>query len=115
MSAALGLFQASLVAGAPLGHFAWGGQHRVLPPPLRAGSAVAIVLYALFAAIILQRAGLVALLPTVVVDIGIWIVLGYLVLGIGVNAISRSRPERLTMVPVCAALSVLVLVVAMGW
>jgi hypothetical protein len=115
MLAALGLFQALLVAGAPLGHVAWGGQHRVLPRHLRAGSAVAIVIYALFAATIVQRAGLLALFPAAVADIGIWIVLGYLVLGIGANAVSRSRVERLTMVPVSAILAALVLVVAMGW
>ena len=27
--AALAIFQLALVFGAPLGHFAWGGQHRV--------------------------------------------------------------------------------------
>ncbi len=49
--AALAGFQAALLAGAPLGEYAWGGQHRVLPRRLRIGSAVAIVLYLLFAVI----------------------------------------------------------------
>ena len=48
LMAALALFQLTLVLGAPLGHFAWGGQHRVLPGGLRIGSLVAIPLYALF-------------------------------------------------------------------
>ena len=113
--AALAVFQAALVAGAPLGHFAWGGQNRVLPRNLRIGSVIAIVLYAGFAAIILQRAGIVAWLPAPVADIGIWVVLGYLVLGIPLNAISRSLPERYTMTPVVALLVLLVLTVAMGW
>ena len=94
MLAALAVFQAALVAGAPLGHFAWGGQNRVLPPNLRIGSVIAILLYAGFAAIILQGAGIVAWLPAPVADIGIWVVLGYLVLGIPLNGISRSLPER---------------------
>lgn len=115
MLAALTIFQAALIAGAPIGHFAFGGQHRILPRNLRIGSAVAIGLYALFAAILLQRAGLVTLLPAPVADIGIWVVFGYSVLGIGMNAISRSRPERLTMVPVCIVLALLQLTVAMGW
>ncbi len=115
MLAALAIFQAALVAGAPLGHFAWGGQNRVLPRKSRIGSVVAIVLYAGFAAIILQRAGIVAWLPASVADIGIWVVLGYLVLGIPLNAISRSPPERYTMTPVVTVLVLLVLIVSMGW
>lgn len=47
----LAVFQAGLVAGLPLGRFAWGGQHIVLPSRLRIGSAVSIVLYAVFAGI----------------------------------------------------------------
>ncbi len=42
-------------------------------------------------------------------------VLACLVLGIFMNGISRSLPERLTMVPVCIVLAGLTLVVAMGW
>jgi hypothetical protein len=115
MLAALAVFQAALVAGAPLGHFAWGGQNRVLPRNLRIGSVVSIVLYAAFAVIILQRAGVVAVLPAPVADIGIWVIAGYSVLGIPLNAISRSLPERFTMTPVVTLLFVLVLTVAMGW
>lgn len=113
--AALALFQLALILGAPIGRFAWGGQHRVLPRNLRFGSVVAIALYALFSAILLQRADLIAVLPGPVVDIGVWAVLAYLVLGIFMNGISMSLPERLTMVPVCIVLAGLTLVVAMGW
>jgi hypothetical protein len=113
--AALAVFQAALAGGAPMGQFAWGGQHRVLPGNLRIGSVVAIVIYAVFAALILQRAGLVMWLPALVVDIGIWAVLAYLVLGIPMNAISRSLPERYTMTPVITVLALLVLSVAIGW
>jgi hypothetical protein len=113
--ACLALFQAALIAGAPIGQFAWGGQHRVLPRTLRIGSTVAIVIYALFAVLLLQKAGVIALLPGPVVQIGLWVQFAYLVLGIGANAISRSRAERLTMTPVCLMLATLVLIVAMGW
>ena len=98
-----------------MGHFAWGGQHRVLPRNLRVGSLVAIGLYAIFAAIILQRAGLVAWFPAPVADIGIWVVLAYLVVGVPMNAVSRSLQERYTMTPVVTVLALLVLIVAMGW
>lgn len=110
---ALAIFQAALIAGAPLGHFAWGGQHRVLPRRLRIGSAVAIVLYGLFALILMMRAGLLAPWPdTGWITFASWVILAYLALGVVMNAISRSLPERLTMTPLVVALLVLSLVVA---
>lgn len=114
MLAALALFQAALVGGAPYGRFAWGGKHHVLPPLLRGGSFLAIVLYGIFAAIIVQRAGFVSVLPAAIVDTGIWVVAGYLALGVPMNAISRSLPERLVMTPVALVLLAAVLIVAFG-
>lgn len=57
---ALAVFQALLVAGAPLGQFAWGGRSRVLPAGLRVGSAVAIAVYTVVATVVLRRAGVVS-------------------------------------------------------
>lgn len=54
--AALAVFQGALIAGAPIGHLAWGGQHRILPCKLRISSAVSIPVYALFGYIALARA-----------------------------------------------------------
>lgn len=110
----LAVFQLALIAGAPLGHFAWGGQVRVLPSGKRIGSAISIVLYALFALIVLQRAGLVDALPAPIVDVGIWVLVAYSALGIIMNGISRSKPERWTMTPLCVLMTVLTLVVALG-
>jgi predicted Co/Zn/Cd cation transporter (cation efflux family) len=112
--AALAVFQLALVAGAPLGRFAWGGQHVVLPPRLRAGSVVSVVLYALFALLMLQAAGATSLLPDGVAAVGIWVLTGYLALGVALNAISRSRPERLVMTPVALVLLAVCLVLALG-
>src|SRR5688572_13829069 len=98
--AGLAVFQAALAAGAPIGRFAWGGQHRVLPTKLRIGSAVSIVLYALFALIILAAAERASDgTGAVGTDVGIWALTAFFVLGVGMNAISRSRPERLVMTP----------------
>jgi hypothetical protein len=112
----LAIFQAALAAGAPLGRFAWGGQADTLGTPLRIGSVVAIGLYALFALIVLQRAGLLQLLPLdrPMVGVGAWVIVGYLALGVVVNAISRSKPERYVMTPVALALLALALTVARG-
>jgi hypothetical protein len=110
----LAVFQLALALGAPLGHFAWGGAHRVLPPKLRIGSLVSIVIYALIVVIALDRSRVIDVVPDPVSTVGMWVVFGYFVLGIPLNAVSRSRPERFTMTPVVLVLAVLSLLVALG-
>ena len=112
--ACLAVFQLLLVAGLPLGRFAWGGQHDVLSRGLRIGSAISVVLYAVIAAVVLQAAGEIDVFPDSVADVGIWVVTGYFALGILLNGISRSRYERLVMTPVVLVLAVCCLVVAVG-
>ena len=113
--AALAIFQGLLIAGAPIGRFAWGGQHDVLPTRLRVGSTVSIVLYAAFAAVILERAGLLTVIDNVTfVQVTTWILFGYFTLGIAMNGISRSKPERNTMTPVSLLLAALLHLVALG-
>jgi hypothetical protein len=112
--AGLAVFQVLLVAGAPLGRFAWGGQHEVLPTGLRIGSVVSVVLYALFAAVVLQAAGRISLVADGLVGVAIWVLTGYFFLGIVLNGISRSRPERLVMTPVVLTLSICCLLIALG-
>ena len=112
--AALAAFQAALIAGAPLGHLAWGGRDRVLPGGKRIGSLVSIALYLVFALIVLSRAELVAVVPGAVAAVSAWMLVAYFVLGVALNAASRSRPERWTMVPLSLALAVLTLLVALG-
>jgi hypothetical protein len=109
----LAVFQAGLVAGRPWGRLAWGGQHEVLPARLRIGSAVSIVLYAAIAAVVLTAAVLVRLVPRGFADVAIWLLVGYFALGILLNGISRSRPERVVMTPLVLLLSLCCLVVAL--
>lgn len=113
--AGLAVFQLALALGAPLGHFAWGGQHKVLPRGLRIGSLFSIVLYGLFSAIVMMRSGLLAPWPNAGwIGPAAGVLVAYLGLGIVMNAISRSRPERLTMTPLVAVLCALTLVVALS-
>jgi hypothetical protein len=113
--AALAVFQAFLVAGAPLGRFAWGGQHQVLPVSLRVGSVVSIVIYTLIATVVLARADLVSAgIADDVVRTATWVIVAYFFLGIGLNLASRSKPERVVMTPVVAVLCALCAVVALG-
>lgn len=103
--ATLTIFQLLLIAGQPLGRYAWGGQHDVLPNNLRIGSMVSIVLYAVFAVIILETAGLITL-GFAIPGWAIWVLAGYSTLGVLMNAISRSKPERNVMTPVALLLAV---------
>lgn len=111
--ATLTVFQLLLVFGAPLGSFAWGGQHQVLPPRLRIGSAVSIAVYAVLAAIVLARANLLATsVPEGAERAAAWVVTSYFLLAVGANLASRSKPERAVMTPVAAVLCALCCVVA---
>ena len=106
--AGLAVFQVLLIAGLPLGHFAWGGQNRVLPARLRWGSVVSIALYAAFAVVALERAKLIDLIPSDgFIAVLMWVIAGYLLLGVLMNLLSRSKAERLTMTPVALVLGVL--------
>ena len=113
--ALLAIFQLALALGAPLGRFAWGGRHRVLPARLRVGSVVSILIYGLIAIIAWDRVGAIDVFAAPISEVGMWVVFGYFALGIPMNAISRSKPERYTMVPVSIVLAVLSFLIAMGF
>jgi hypothetical protein len=110
--AALALFQLALAAGAPLGALAWGGAQVRLPTRLRAASVASIVLYLVFALILLDRAGTIDILPDGVARVAAWVLAGYFALGIVLNVLSRRRAERFVMTPVVAILAVLSAIVA---
>ena len=113
--AALAVFQVLLIAGAPLGHFAWGGRNRVLPARLRWGSVVSILLYAAFAVVALERAKLIDVIGSDgFIAVLMWVIAGYLLLGVLMNILSRSKPERYTMTPVALVLAGLALVLALS-
>lgn len=110
--ALLAIFQISLIAGAPLGNYAWGGKYKILPLKLRISSVFSILLYALFAVTILGKAGIVT--PISYTNILVWILAGYLTIGIVMNGISRSHKERNIMTPIAAILAVLAIIVALS-
>lgn len=108
------LFQLALAFGAPWGSFAWGGQHSGgLPAGYRVGSLLSVFIYGFIALIALDKFGMLSLFPDGFAKIAMWAVFGYLTLGVLMNAVSRSRAERLTMTPVAAALAVLALLIAL--
>jgi hypothetical protein len=108
---ALAVFQALLVFGLPLGRFAWGGQHEVLPTRLRVGSLVSLVIYVLIGWVLLTRAGQDSG-GHGVVAVAAWVIAGFFLLGAAGNLASRSRSERFVMTPVAVLLCALTVVVA---
>lgn len=113
--AGLTVFQAALIAGAPIGRMAWGGQHDVLPAKLRIGSAVSIALYVLFAYAALAKAGLAPpLVNETFTSVSSWVLTAYFALGVVMNGISRSKPERLIMTPTALLLAALYLVLSLS-
>jgi hypothetical protein len=113
--AALAVLQLLVAAGKPYGRLVWGGAHRVLPARLRVGSVIAVGLYAAFTLVLLDRAGLLPVFGSGAFRVvAAWALVAYLATGIVLNAISRSRPERLTMTPVTAVLAGCALLVAVS-
>lgn len=110
---AVGIVQILCIIGLPFGALVWGGRHRVLPRGARIASALALLVYAGLALILLARAGLVGAGGQGVLVMAAWAVVGYFVLGTAMNALSRSRPERLVMTPVCGALAACSFLVAL--
>jgi hypothetical protein len=110
----LAVLQVLVASGRPYGRLVWGGQHQVLPRSLRVGSAVSPLLYAGFAALLLSRSGVLPGGETGPVVVGTWVLVAYLAVGVVVNGISRSRPERFVMTPLTLVLAGCALVVAIA-
>jgi hypothetical protein len=113
--AGLAVFQLLLVAGLPLGRFAWGGQHNILPPRLRVGSVISVLIYVVFAFVALERGGMTNAITAPLVEfIAMWVIAGYLVLGVLMNLASKSPQEKRVMVPVALGLAILAILIAVG-
>ena len=111
----LGLFQLSLALGAPMGQFAWGGKYKVLPRNLRIGSILSLIIYLGIAICLLSKSGIYQIIQQgTLLNILVWVIFVFLVLGIFMNAISRSKRERYTMTPIVILLASCALAVALA-
>ncbi|EHK88788.1 hypothetical protein ACQPZU_14985 [Saccharomonospora azurea] len=111
---ALAILQVLLIAGRPLGSLGWGGRHRVLPTRLRVASGISIVLYGLFALLLLSRAGVLPGADASPVVVGTWLLFAFCAISVVMNGLSRSRPERLVQTPASVVLALAVLVIALS-
>ncbi|MBP7094352.1 MAG: hypothetical protein KBB72_09930 [Candidatus Kapabacteria bacterium] len=107
-------FQIALGLGAPWGRFTLGGKYPdVLPMKARLIPVFSTVVLAFLIAIVLTRAGLIRpdlLEPS---RIAIWLPVTYMALGLGLNSVSKSKPERRLWVPVILVMLVCTLIVAL--
>ena len=111
----LSLLQLSLALGAPMGQFAWGGKYKVLPRNLRIGSILSLIIYLGIAICLLSKSGIYQIIQQgTLLNILVWVIFVYLVLGIFMNAISCSKRERYTMTPIVILLASCALTVALG-
>ena len=110
------LFQLALVLGAPMGEYAFGGQYPgKLPTRYRVTSAFSFVLLLAMGGHYLAQAGVFTpLLPDGQNAFVNWVLVGFNLLGLIMNSISRSKKERQMWVPVLLLSVVLAIIVALG-
>lgn len=90
------VFQAALVIGLPCGKMAWGGQHTgKLPNNLRIASAISALFFIFCILVVLSYSEANDLIPLGFSKYFLWFLTAYFVLGIFMNALSRSKLERL--------------------
>lgn len=89
-------FQIALALGAPLGEAAWGGKHKnVLPRNLRIGSLFAAASLLFMSLVVLSASSSVNLYPESFTTVVLWVMAIYFAIGIVMNALSRSKVERI--------------------
>ena len=110
------MFQLALVLGAPMGEYAFGGQHKgKLPTRFRAASAFSFVTLIALGGHYLAQAGVFTpLLPTMLNGWVNWALVAFNVAGLIMNSISRSKKERQLWVPVLLLSVVLAFIVALA-
>ena len=114
--ALVSLFQIALIAGAPMGEYAFGGQNPgKLPAKFRIGSVFTLAIYVGIIGHLLAQLGILPkMLPVGLNSVANWAIFGLNLLGLLMNAISRSKKERNMWVPVLLLSVVLSIIVALG-
>ena len=106
-------FQLALAAGAPWGDRAMGGRYPGrLPPAVRVAEVVQAAVQVVLALVVLDAAGVVALGWAIAHPWLPWVPVVVALLSTALNAVTRSRPERQTWLPVASAMLMASLVVA---
>ena len=113
MLGVLAIFQIALAAGAPLGKYAWGGEHITLPLNLRLGAISAVLRYAFIAFIALDRSGTIAVLPGEFSFWVMWLIVAHLGFSVILSLLSKSKDEKMTLAPYTFVMGLLSLLIAL--
>ncbi|MEW9108100.1 MAG: hypothetical protein AB2374_02045 [Cytobacillus gottheilii] len=103
----IAIFQVLLALGFPLGEFALGGFHKVLPKKWRFVSIGNAVILILFAWIFLQHAYILESILPFSTHVFVWIIAIFLALNSVANLFSVSKKEKYVMTPLSAAACIL--------
>ena len=107
------IFQLLLAFGLPLGKYAWGGYHTVLPKNLRIGSFVSAIIFFVAILISLHYLSLITFLEGyAVLDIVLWFYFVLFALSTFANIMSKSKMEKRIMIPVALILAISFLILA---
>lgn len=114
MLAGIAVFQLLLALGRPYGKFSWGGQYPgVLPMGYRIASGVSIAIYMFLISVVLSETGVIDIYSDSFENIGMWVVVTLSGISVLMNAVSRSKPERLW-APYAAVMLVLSLILVLA-
>ena len=103
----MSVFQLLLVLGLPLGRLAYGGKYEKLPSKMKITSLIGIVIFIFASLSVLERAKIITLFNNLMfVTVFIWIIAVYLAFNTLMNAISKSKWEKLIMTPISLTLTI---------
>jgi len=109
------LFQLALAFGAPWGEYTLGGRFSgQLPAKLRVAALAQILVMAVFALIVLVRAGLIFSGLYAIGRVAIWFVVAFFVLGTFANLSTPSKGERLLWGPVNVLMLIMTVMIAVS-
>ncbi len=103
----MSIFQFLLVLGLPFGHLAYGGKYKKLPSKMKIISLIGIVIFIFASLSILEQAEIITIFNNLMlVTVFVWIIAVYLAFITLMNAISKSRWEKLIMTPISLTLAI---------
>jgi len=111
--AVMSIIQLLLALGLPYGRLAFGGKYEKLPTRMRIFSVIAIIIFVFASISILERAGIIIIFNNpIFIAVFIWIIAIYLAFNTLLNAISKSKWEKVIMTPISLILAICCFIVA---
>jgi len=111
----MSIVQLLLALGLPLGHLAYGGKYEKLPTNLRIMSLIAIGIFTFASIAVLSQAGIITIFSNPdIAYYAVWIIAVYISFNSLLNAVSKSKWEKLMMTPLSLSLAVCCFIVAIG-